>query len=126
VFSDKALEDISKVVLINFIFYCYLWFRMLTQQNILNFLSENKLFLREQFHIEKIGIFGSFARNEQNPDSDIDILIEMENNVSNVYDLKWNLREFLKNQFQRDVDICNSKHIKPYAKDYILKDAIYV
>lgn len=81
---------------------------MLTQQNILNFLSENKLFLREQFHIEKIGIFGSFARNEQNPDSDIDILIEMENNVSNVYDLKWNLREFLKNQFQRDVDICNS------------------
>ena len=99
---------------------------MLTQQNILNFLSENKLFLREQFHIEKIGIFGSFARNEQNPDSDIDILIEMENNVSNVYDLKWNLREFLKNQFQRDVDICNSKHIKPYAKDYILKNAIYV
>ena len=99
---------------------------MLTQENILNFLSENKLFLREQFHIEKIGIFGSFARNEQNPDSDIDILIEMENNVSNIYDLKWNLREFLKNQFQRDVDICNSKHIKPYAKDYILKDAIYV
>ncbi len=99
---------------------------MLTQQNILNFLGENKLFLREQFHIEKIGIFGSFARNEQNPDSDIDILIEMENNVSNVYDLKWNLREFLKSQFQRDVDICNSKHIKPYAKDYILKDAIYV
>jgi predicted nucleotidyltransferase len=99
---------------------------MLTQQNILNFLSENKLFLREQFHVVKIGIFGSFARNEQNPDSDIDILIEMENNVSNIYDLKWNLREFLKNQFQRDVDICNSKHIKPYAKDYILKDAIYV
>jgi predicted nucleotidyltransferase len=99
---------------------------MLTQENILNFLSENKLFLREQFHVVKIGIFGSFARNEQNPDSDIDILIEMENNVSNVYDLKWNLREFLKNQFQRDVDICNSKHIKPYAKDYILKDAIYV
>ncbi len=99
---------------------------MLTQQNILNFLSDNKLFLREQFHVVKIGIFGSFARNEQNPDSDIDILIEMENNVSNVFDLKWNLREFLKNQFQRDVDICNSKHIKPYAKDYILKDAIYV
>jgi predicted nucleotidyltransferase len=99
---------------------------MLTQENILNFLSENKLFLREQFHVVKIGIFGSFARNEQNPDSDIDILIEMENNVSNDYDLKWNLREFLKNQFQRDVDICNSKHIKPYAKEYILKDAIYV
>lgn len=99
---------------------------MLTQQNILDFLSENKWYMREHFHVVKIGIFGSFARNEQHSESDIDVLIEMENNVSNVYDLKWNLREFLKNQFQRDVDICNSKHIKPYAKDYILKDAIYV
>ena len=99
---------------------------MLTQQNILNFLNENKLFLREHFHVVKIGIFGSFARNEQNSDSDIDILIEMDNNISNVYDLKWDLREFLENQFHREVDICNAKHIKPYAKDYILKDAIYV
>lgn len=99
---------------------------MLTQQNILNFLYENKLFICEHFHVVKIGIFGSFARNEQSADSDIDILIEMENNVSNIYDLKWNLREFLKNQFQREVDICNTKHIKPYARDFILKDAIYV
>lgn len=73
----------------------------------------------------KIGIFGSFARNEQNAESDIDILIELENNVSNIYDLKWSLRELLKNQFQREVDICNTKHLKPYAKEIILKDAIY-
>ena len=99
---------------------------MLTQQNILHFLSDNKLFLREQFHVVKIGIFGSFARNEQNADSDIDIIVEMENNVSNLYDLKWDLRAFLKNKFQREVDICNAKHIKSHAKDFILKDAIYV
>lgn len=98
---------------------------MLTQQGILNYLSENKLFLLENFHVVKIGIFGSFARNEQNAESEIDILIELENNVSNIYDLKWSLRELLKNQFQREVDICNTKHLKPYAKEIILKDAIY-
>jgi predicted nucleotidyltransferase len=98
---------------------------MLTRQNILQFLSENKEFLRKEFHVAKIGIFGSFARNEQRPDSDIDVLIELENNASNIYDLKWALREFLKNKFNREVDICNEKHIKPFAKPYILKDAIY-
>jgi predicted nucleotidyltransferase len=98
---------------------------MLTQKNILNYLSENKILFREQFHIVKIGVFGSFARNEQNADSDIDILIELEDNVSNVFDLKWTLRELLTKQFQREVDICNTKHIKPYAKEFILKDAIY-
>ncbi len=98
---------------------------MLTQQGILNYLSENKLFLLENFHVVKIGIFVSFARNEQNAESDIDILIELENNVSNIYDLKWSLSELLKNQIQREVDICNTKHLKPYAKEIILKDAIY-
>lgn len=99
---------------------------MLNQQSILKFLSENKSFFRERYNVEKIGIFGSFARNEEGPESDVDILIELENNVANVFDLKWSLREFLKNKFQREVDICNTKHIKPFAKEYILKDAIYV
>lgn len=98
---------------------------MLTQHAILNYLSENKILFHEQFHVVKIGVFGSFARNEQNDDSDIDILIELEDNVSNVFDLKWALRELLKKQFQREVDICNAKHIKPFAKEFILKDAIY-
>lgn len=98
---------------------------MLTKEHILQFLSENKSFFSKEFHVSKIGIFGSFARNEQGPDSDIDVLIELENNVTNVYDLKWALREFLKNKFNREVDVCNSKHIKPFAKEYILKDAIY-
>ncbi len=98
---------------------------MLTQNQILQFLSENKTFLRSEFHVSKIGLFGSFARNEQGPESDIDVLIELENNTPNVFDVKWALREFLKAKFNRDVDLCNTKHIKPFAKNFILKDAIY-
>jgi predicted nucleotidyltransferase len=99
---------------------------MLTQQSILQFLSENKSFFLSEFHISKIGIFGSFARNEQTQESDIDVLIELENNVTNVYDLKWALRDFLKLKFNREVDICNAKHVKSFAREYIFKDAIYV
>ncbi|WP_458413026.1 nucleotidyltransferase family protein [Schinkia sp. CFF1] len=40
-------------------------------------IRESKKFLKEQFVIVKIGIFGSYARNEQQDSSDIDILIEL-------------------------------------------------
>lgn len=88
-------------------------------------LRENKEFFRKEFHVSKIGLFGSFARNQQGPESDVDILIELDGNASNVFDLKWALREFLKRKFAREVDLCNVSQIKPFAKEFILKDAVY-
>lgn len=98
---------------------------MTNQHEIMQFLKSNKTFICSEFHITRIGIFGSYARNEQNAESDIDILIELEHHTQGVFDLKWALREFLEQHFKCSVDICNVKHIKPFAKDYILKDAIY-
>jgi len=98
---------------------------LLNRASILVFLRENKEFFRKEFHVSQIGLFGSFARNEQGPESDVDILIELDGTASNVFDLKWALREFLKRKFAREVDICNASHIKPFAKEFILKDAVY-
>jgi predicted nucleotidyltransferase len=50
---------------------------MIQRQEILNYLSSNKELFYNQFSVIKIGIFGSYARNEQSEDSDIDIIIEM-------------------------------------------------
>ncbi|MBI4946851.1 MAG: nucleotidyltransferase domain-containing protein [Bacteroidetes bacterium] len=99
---------------------------MLNRQDLLSFLRDNKEYLQKHFHLTKVGIFGSFAREQQTPESDIDLLIEMEEETKNIFDLKWEMREFFKKQFNREVDICNAKYIKPYAKPYILRDAIYV
>lgn len=99
---------------------------MLTKTEILNFLRENKDLFKSKFHITKIGLFGSFARNEQKPNSDIDILIEREPEAKNIFDLDWEMREMLSKQFDREVDICTEKYIKSYFKPYILKDAIYI
>jgi hypothetical protein len=99
---------------------------MLTRQDVLTFLRDNKEYLQQHFHLSKVGIFGSFARDEQKQDSDIDILIEMEEETKNIFDLKYELRDYFKKQFNREVDICTEKYIKPYAKPYILRDAIYV
>jgi len=99
---------------------------MLTQQDILSFLTTNKTMLSHRFHLRKIGLFGSFARGEQKPDSDIDILVERTPDAKDIFDSDWELRELLKKQFNREVDICTEKYIKPYAKPFILRDAIYV
>ena len=59
---------------------------MLTRQDILTFLRDNKEYLQKHFHLTKVGIFGSFAREEQKADSDIDLLIEMEDETKDIFD----------------------------------------
>ncbi|NOQ29937.1 MAG: hypothetical protein GQ570_02315 [Helicobacteraceae bacterium] len=99
---------------------------MNTKNEILEFLQNNRKYLLEQYHITKIGLFGSFARNEQKDSSDVDLLIELEEGTKNIYDLKSSLRDYLSKSFDRSVDIANSKYLKPYAKEQILKDTLYV
>ncbi|MBE9594731.1 MAG: nucleotidyltransferase domain-containing protein [Proteobacteria bacterium] len=46
------------------------------KEDILGFIRQNKHYLKEHFHIKRIGLFGSFVHNEQTEDSDIDIARE--------------------------------------------------
>ena len=99
---------------------------MHTQKQILDFLSENKKLLNEEFHVSKIGLFGSYARNEQTDNSDIDIIVDFEENTDNLYDIKIELKRFFRDNLKVDVDICREKYIKPRYKNRIIKEAIYV
>ena len=47
-------------------------------------LSKHKQELLDQYHVQKIGIFGSFARNEATSVSDVDILVELASSVCRV------------------------------------------
>ncbi len=97
-----------------------------SKQEILDFLKENSSFLKKEFHVSKIGLFGSFSRDEQVDNSDIDILFDLENGTENVHELKQSLRLYLSKSFGRSVDLAREKYLKPYAKKYILKETIYV
>ncbi len=99
---------------------------MNTRDEIIEFLKNNRKFLLTQYHVTKIGLFGSFARNEQKPDSDVDLIIEIEDGTQNIYDLKISLKNYLSKAFKRSVDIAREKYLKPYAKEDILKDTLYV
>ncbi len=98
---------------------------VLTQKEILDYLIENKVFYKEKLNIEKIGIFGSFARDEQTDLSDIDLIIELKDNTKDIYELKQKLKNSISDKFNRNVDVCRIKYIKPFLKKYILDETIY-
>ena len=89
------------------------------------FLSQNKKLLRDKYHIVRIGLFGSYARGRQNLNSDIDLLVEFEENTQDLYDLKMQLKDFFRIQLGIEVDICREKYIKPRIKSSILKETVY-
>src|SRR5450432_2041244 len=99
---------------------------MYKREDILSFLRANKELLLSKYSLTKIGIFGSYARDEQTEGSDIDFILEFEEDAKGMYSKKYALHEYLKSVFKTEVDICTEHAIKPIFKPYILKDAIYV
>lgn len=99
---------------------------MLAQADILKYLEEHKTDFHKQFKITKIGLFGSFARNEQTEGSDVDILVEFAPETSDLFEKKRRLKNLLQNVFDREVDICREKYIKPIFREQILRQAVYV
>ena len=98
---------------------------MKTREQILNFLAQNKQMFRARFHIVRIGLFGSYARGDQNSVSDLDLLVEFEDGTENLYELKLQIKDFFRSQLGLDVEICREKYIKPRFKDSILKETVY-
>ena len=98
---------------------------MIDSNKILFYLTSNKKRLEEEYHLVKIGVFGSIARGEQNELSDIDLIVEFENNTANLYTLKQKLKNEIQSEFNLPVDICREKYIKPVFKQQILSEVKY-
>ena len=100
--------------------------KMISQSQILHFLSVNKQDISRKYQLTKLGVFGSYARGEQTAVSDLDLLIEFEDNTPNLTEKKEFLRKEIQSVFHIQVDICREKYIKPVFRQQILSDAIYV
>ena len=99
---------------------------MVNQTQIIQYLSANKQDISRKYHLKRMGIFGSYARNEQTPESDLDLLVEFEDNTPDLTDKKEFLRKEIESIFHINVDICREKYIKPFFLQQILSDIIYV
>jgi predicted nucleotidyltransferase len=72
------------------------------------------------FNPKKIGIFGSFARNENNETSDIDVLYEF-NTTIRLFSLIA-LKEELEKKLNKKVDLVSEKYLNPKLKSKILNE----
>ena len=100
--------------------------KVIRKEDILTYIRQNKKQFQEHYHVTKIGLFGSFARDEQNYGSDIDLVIELEAGTENIHELKQELREIMQKKFNRSVEIAREKYLKTYVKETILHEAVYV
>lgn len=97
---------------------------IMRREKILEFLKQYKLEKGQNYTINRIGIFGSAARDEMASESDVDIVVELEQ--ADLFYLV-RIKNDLKEIFKRDVDIIryNSK-MNPFLKKRIDKEAYYV
>ena len=82
-------------------------------------LKEQKKYLSDKYFVEKIGIFGSYSRDEQTEESDIDILVEFNRPVGFEF---LELKEYLESLFQKPVDLVTINALKPLIKDNIMNE----
>ena len=81
----------------------------LTKEDILDTLRQNMQILKSNFHVKSIGIFGSFARNENTEKSDIDFFVEFDGDVGFEFG---RLVLFLEDLFGREVEVLTPWGVK--------------
>ena len=92
--------------------------------DVLSLLREHEPELKEQFGVAKIGIFGSFARGEARPDSDVDVLVTFQDGKK-TFDNFMGTRFYLEDLFRRKVDLVTDAALKPLIRDPIMQEVIY-
>ena len=73
------------------------------------------------FGVKRLGLFGSFVRNEQTGDSDIDLLVEFEAGQK-TFDNFMQLSFFLEEQFNRPVELVTVESVSPYLRPHITQE----
>ena len=96
---------------------------MKTNIDIENKLKELKPMLFQKYFVDKIGYFGSYSRNEQKKDSDIDILVSLRKPLG--WDF-FDLQELLEKELQLKVDLVSDKALKEQLKKIILNSVKYI
>ena len=94
-----------------------------TKQDILSILSQNRRHL-ERLGVRRLGLFGSFARGEQQPGSDIDLLVEFEQGRK-TFDAFMDLCEFLEKILNDRVELVTVESLSPYIGPHILSEVEY-
>jgi predicted nucleotidyltransferase len=97
---------------------------ILHRDSILKALSANRQRLA-QYGVSRIGLFGSYVRNQATPNSDIDLIVDIQKDkktFSNFLSLNY----FLEDLLGKKVELVTTQSLSPYIGPHILKTVEYV
>ena len=95
----------------------------LTRDEAHRILREHKAELSERFGVQRVALFGSTARDEASPESDVDILLgygELPDWITYL-----SVQPFLEELFGRSVDVCTVKELHEEIRARVEAEAVY-
>ena len=90
--------------------------------DVVGILKKYKKKIKNDYAVEKIGIFGSFAKGNQTESSDIDILVEFKDPT---YDNFIDLAFYLEKLYGKKIDLITVKGLSPYILPFVEKEVIW-
>jgi uncharacterized protein len=97
---------------------------MATLRQIQTILNRYKTELEEEYGVTRIGVFGSVAKGSQNPESDIDVLVEFGDVPDLLTFCRLELR--LENLLGTEIDLVRQSALRSELKDQILSEVVYI
>ena len=96
--------------------------KIYTIDEIKKILQKNRNYIQEKYYADRFLLFGSYAKNLQTSESDIDLLVSF-NRPVDMFEFI-DLQDYLSNLFGKKIDLGTLKSLKTFIKDKILKEAI--
>ena len=96
----------------------------MNREQVLALLAEHKPVLAARFGVQKLALFGSFARDTARADSDVDVLVRFEGPAT--VDRYFGTQFYLEDLLHCPVDLVTEAALKPRLRPYIEKDLIDV
>ncbi|MFA5271020.1 MAG: nucleotidyltransferase family protein [Candidatus Omnitrophota bacterium] len=87
-------------------------------------IADNRKALERDYKVKRIGLFGSYAKGYPRKNSDIDILVDFYE-VPDMFKFIA-LEFFLKKMLGKKVDLVTRKALKPFIKNDILRETVYL
>lgn len=95
----------------------------MTKEEIIKTLANDKSELQERFKVSKMALFGSYARGDQQPDSDVDILVEVDPSIGLDF---VTLADRIEKLLGTSVDLVSTRAVNSRTMKYIEPELIYV
>lgn len=94
------------------------------RESLLALLTEHKPVLAEQFGVQRLALFGSFARGTAREDSDVDVLVRFDGPATSKR--YFGVQFYLEDLLHRPVDLVTEQALRERLRPYVERDAIQV